>query len=141
MVLIWVEALMVESGSIALTVTRKQQLGAGDMKRLISPHSFTIVDRNIVWTSIHGVKTKIVDMDDAYLANLYDYLKRRVEKSYGHKEFNEKLMEVIKELQEERGLKNEFMGRAQIPYKNPHDRWEIWDFNRGHPIELQEATA
>ena len=110
------------------------------------------VDRNLEWTSSHGIKTKIVDMDDTYLANLFDYFCRIRESKYTFeviKKFNEsgdesclnfdsKLMLVIRELQKERGLKDEFMDRAQIPYKNPDGKWEIWDFDKGYPIALEE---
>ena len=119
-----------------------------------------IVDRNLEWQSCHGIKTKIIDMDDAYLANLYDYLSHRVHPEHLKdvvKDFNSaeddewretlnnitsfdiKLMLVIQEVQKERGLKREFMDRAQIPYKNPNGKWEIWDFERRCPMELEEA--
>ena len=41
----------------------------------IGNYHYTMVDRNMTWTSVHGVKTKLVDMDDTYLANLYDFMK------------------------------------------------------------------
>ena len=119
-------------------------------------HSYVeggIVDRNLVWTSIHGVKTKIADMDDSYLANLYDYMSNRC-KYHDLKRLLEEentcldsvipfpvmICVVINELRKERGLKKEFMDRAQIPYKNPYGRWEIWDFKIG-PVELEEAPC
>jgi len=95
-----------------------------------------IIDRNFIWESCHGVKTKIVDMDDTYLANLYDFLKNRSRYIFT-KDFDTKMMEVIKELQEERGLKSEFMDRAQIPYKNPNGKWEIWNHEKGRPMVLE----
>ena len=119
-----------------------------------------IVDRNLEWGSVHGVKTKIVDMDDSYLANLYDYLSHRVNPQHLKdviEEFNNaeddewrktleritsfdiKLMLVIQEVQKERGLTKGFMDRAQIPYKNPNGKWEIWDFDKRRPIELEES--
>lgn len=116
-----------------------------------------IVDRNLVWTSVHGIKTKLVDMDDTYLANLYDYLGDRChyledneieEILSGEHDLDDsflpfpvKVMAVIRELQKERGLKDEFMKRAQIPYKNPRGKWEIWDFKVHRPIELEEEKA
>jgi len=125
--------------------------------RIVDPElgskELIVVDRNMVWESTHGKKTKIVDMDDTYLANLLDYLLKRntykisvenLEKLLDVKDnefidFDIKLMLVIKELQKERGLKQEFMDRAQIPYKNPRGKWEIWDFDNSRPVELQES--
>ena len=102
----------------------------------------TVVNRHLIWESYHGKKTAIKDMDDAYLANLYDYHVHRRAASPLMSEnclFSNRMMLVIKELQEERGLKDEFMARAQIPYKNPKNQWEIWDHNKG-PMILERAT-
>lgn len=100
--------------------------------------SQTVVDRDLVWTSVHGIKTKIKDMDDAYLANLYDYLKHRSKKpvDLGRWRFDKELMAVIEVLRKERGLETTFMKRAQIPYKNPAGRWEIWNHKLHCPMEV-----
>ncbi len=103
----------------------------------------TVVDRDLVWTSCHRRRTKIKDMEDSYLANLYDFLIHRRNKVPSRCEgwlFDNRLMIVIRELQYERGLKDEYMDRAQIPYKNPDDMWEIWDHDAG-PQVLEEAVV
>lgn len=102
----------------------------------------TVVNRHLIWESYHGEKTVLKDMDDVYLANLYDYhVHRRATLSMRSELFlfSSRIMLVIRELQEERGLKDEFMDRAQIPYKNPNDQWEIWDHRRG-PLVLETCT-
>jgi len=94
------------------------------------------ISENTVWTSAHGVCTKIKDMDDSYLANLRDYLNQR----HGAYSWScdAKLIKVIDKLAKKRKLKKEFFQRAQIPYKNPRGKWEIWDFKRFCPMEISK---
>ena len=84
------------------------------------------------WRSWHGIATKLKDLDDTYLANLYQYAQKYLMRSNVFVQ----LVAVLKEIQKERGLEDDFMERAQIPYKNPNGKWEIWDFEEHCLIEL-----
>ena len=43
----------------------------------------------------------------------------------------------VSDEQQARGLKDEFMERAQIPYKGPAGKWEIWDHDKHCPKILE----
>ena len=107
------------------------------MKETIKMNSnlFPLPTVNLVWTSIYGVKTKLKDMDDTYIANLRDYL---VKRNWYHDKL---IVIVIDKLIKKRGLKKGFLDRAQIPYKNPHGLWEIWDFKNYCPKILEKRKT
>ena len=87
--------------------------------------------KETLWRSMHGIVKKLKDLDDSHIANLINFASY-----YGH--YHESLLEVLEEIRLERGLKQEYLDRSQIPYKNPNGNWEIWDFEEECLLELSK---
>ena len=77
-----------------------------------------IIDRNILWGSIHGHKTQLKDMDDNYSINLWHHLSKLISHNtvpdfvhtYGL------IRSVIEELLDERGI-NISNYPTELPYE------------------------
>ena len=68
------------------------------------------------WTTHTGKGIKIKDLSDSHLANIIDFIKSH----------NTKFVKNLIRISEIRGLSEKFLMRAQIPYKNENDKWEIY---------------
>lgn len=90
-----------------------------------------VSERNIIWVTNDGRRIMIKNMDDHHVANIIDFLnKYPIHPS-------QDLIPILKKELELRGIKQEFADRSQIPYKNKRGKWEIWNFVKNCPMELQ----
>lgn len=88
-----------------------------------------LLNNNSIWTTADGRKIKFKDLTDTHLANIIDFIK----KTRGVDEVSY----YLEQLAFERGLKREFLERAQIPYKNKNNKWEIWSSTLLKFIQLE----
>ena len=89
-----------------------------------------IYDENFIWTTHAGKQAPLKDLEDSHLANILDWWKQN------DFEGENPLYPVVMKLIKERGLTQEYLDRAQIPYKNENDKWEICKDHQF--IEVQE---
>lgn len=109
-----------------LDIIKQNNVIYGDPDSVFDKTSWT---KDSIWTNVHGVSKPLKDLDDSHLANLLDFLDDNVR--------NGELREVIKSIAKDRGLKDEYLERSQIPYKNPNGKYEICDKEKGF-IEVSE---
>ncbi len=76
-----------------------------------------------IWTNVHGISKPLKDLDDSHVANLLNFLDDKV--------CTTQLQEIIKSIVKDCGLTDKYLERSQIPYKNPKEKWEIWDKEEG----------
>lgn len=89
-----------------------------------------MITENDIWQTHFGDRIKLKDLSDTHLANVIDYVSKI-------RSYNTELISVLKQIQKDRGLKDEFINRSQIPYKNPNGKWEIFDFEKREFIEVE----
>lgn len=89
-----------------------------------------MLNENTVWRTMDGRKIKFKDLTDAHLANIIDFIVR----SRGRDDVSR----YLETLAVKRGLKVEFLERAQIPYKNKKDKWEIWSARTFTFLQLEK---
>ena len=94
------------------------------------------VNKNMVWGSMRGHKTKIKDMEDSYLINLYHYL-TQIGKvlNYQHKALDEFSLQIVAEVLEERGI-----DMADYPTPLPYEVNGEWFYN-GLPATESQVIA
>lgn len=75
------------------------------------------INRDMVWESMHGHKTKLKDMEDSHLINLHHYLTRRAALPWNnHETFDVSVMKVIVKVLDERGIKIKDFP-TELPYE------------------------
>jgi hypothetical protein len=91
------------------------------------------IDRNMVWGSIHGEKTRIKDMDDEYLINLWHYHDLVANLNNRFSTGSICIRSVIAEVLEERGL-----DIKDYPTTLPYENEGVWMLDG---IEATEAQV
>lgn len=85
-------------------------------------------NENDIWKTMDGRQIKFKDLSDTHLANIIDFL--------GDSDIF--LKEYLIRLALKRGLTWEFLNRSQIPYKNSHNKWEIYDTKNNYFQQLEK---
>ena len=80
------------------------------------------------WTTMDGIHIKVRDLEDTHLANIIKHLH--------HYKINYELMIFLTRIAFERGLKEDFLYRALIPYKNENGDWMLWSFEKDEPVKV-----
>lgn len=88
--------------------------------------------RETIWTTHDGRRRALGELEDTHLANLIQYMSKMLV-------YKPSLLKLLKDIAKERGLKQEFLERSQIPYKNKHNKWEIYNFEE-HTFQEIEDT-
>jgi len=80
------------------------------------------------WQTHLGNKVTIDGVDDEHLANMLQYV------GY-YKMWNntEEILEALRTEVQHRGLSQEFLDKAQFPYKDGRGNYIVWDFQVGGP--------
>lgn len=81
--------------------------------------TFVHYDRDSKWGSYDGRYIKIRDLEDTHLANVIKHVEQ-----YG---YGLSLLSVLKEEAKIRGLTQEFLDRAHIPFKDDKGNWMLWN--------------
>jgi endonuclease III-like uncharacterized protein len=91
----------------------------------------TVLTKKTIWKNVHGESKPLDQLEDSHLANIIHWSKFYMP---DHTE----LIAVVTSILEDRGISEKFVDRAQIPYKNPYGKLEIWDFENHCQIEISE---
>ena len=83
-------------------------------------------NRKTLWSTHLGNKVSVEGMADEHLANTIQYLTYY----HGH---NDDLLEILKKEAKIRKLSEEFLGKAQYPYKDGLGNYIVWDFVNDRP--------
>lgn len=86
-------------------------------------------DRDSIWHSYDGRRTKIRDLEDTHLANIILHITKMP------KPGDDMLMPVLKEEAKIRGLTDAFLERAQIPHRRKN-KWYLWDYDKNVPVKV-----
>lgn len=101
------------------------------------------MNRKTVWTTHHGQKIRICDMEDTHIANLIHYIVCL----YLHwgKEaqdvVNDSRYTTFDDERRRRGLSAEFINKAPYPYVGPHNQLRIWDADRMNSKPFRVITS
>lgn len=95
------------------------------------------ITENTIWVGMYK-SCKLKELDDSHLANTIQFIEKRCKDV---QVYPKELLEVLYKLAKKRGLKKDFLERAQIPYINPEGEWEIWDFEIGKPRVISTKLA
>lgn len=83
-------------------------------------------DRKQSWGTHLGNHVTIEGMDDEHVANTIQFLTH-----YAH--HNQDMLMDLKKEAELRGLSEEFLSKAQYPYKDGRGNYLVWDFSSNRP--------
>ena len=81
--------------------------------------------RRILWSSYNGRRTYIDEMDDMYLANVYEWVMQ------GRRSFRPAIVKTLNAEINKRKLTKAFLDRAPFPHQNENGEWIL--FIRGRP--------
>ena len=84
-----------------------------------------------IWTTHEGRRIPFDKLEDTHLANIINFIEKSECRSL-------EVLIILKDISKERGLKKEFLERAQIPYKNKNNKWEIFNFKEHTFQEVEE---
>ena len=90
-----------------------------------------IYTKKSIWTTNDGRRIPFNKLEDTHLANIINFIGN----SGCH---SPNILKILKDIAKERGLKKEFLERAQIPYKNKNKKWEIYNFKEHIFQEIEE---
>lgn len=98
-------------------------------------------DENTVWTDFRGNSIKIKDLADDHLVNIIIYVHEHLferKNNIFHKNLFDTLVDQARNV---RGLSIALITAGQIPYLNPDNKWEKWDYKIDGPVVLSEKEA
>jgi len=83
-------------------------------------------NRKREWQTHLGNSVTVEGCSDEHLANTLQYLKY-----YNHPDI--KMVKLLEKEAKKRGLTEEFLSRAQFPYKDGKGNWLVWCFKTNAP--------
>jgi hypothetical protein len=85
-------------------------------------------NRAFEWKTHLGNKVTVEGCCDEHLANMIQYITH-----YRMWADTEEVLILLKEEVKLRGLAQEFLDKAQYPYRDGRGNWIVWDFATGEP--------